>query len=161
MRIHCFRRYRRRSFTIEGITNIDEIDELTGKKLPEGDYLKELAHWLRMLPKPCGIFADNDVTALKVVEVCYALNIAILEEIKLVGCDNNLDICEKSPIPISSVCPDYENAAKLCAKLLEERMVDPSMTPRTVKYPISLEASPSAACAQVRLIMYQFFSLGS
>ena len=104
------------------------------RKLPEGDYLKELAHWLRMLPKPCGIFADNDVTALKVVEVCYVLNIAIPEEIKLVGCDNNLDICEKSPIPISSVCPDYENAAKLCAKLLEERMADPSMTPRTVKY---------------------------
>ncbi len=104
------------------------------RKLPEGDYLKELALWLRKLPKPCGIFADNDVTALKVVEICSALNIAIPEEIKLVGCDNNLDICEKSPIPISSVCPDYENAAKLCAKLLEERMADPSMTPRTVKY---------------------------
>lgn len=26
------------TFTIEGITNIDEIDELTGKNLPEGDY---------------------------------------------------------------------------------------------------------------------------
>lgn len=104
------------------------------RKLPEGDYLKELALWLRNLPKPCGIFADNDITALKVVEVCSALNIAIPEEIKLVGCDNNADICEKSPISISSVCPDYENAAMLCAKLLEERMADPSMTPRTVKY---------------------------
>ena len=104
------------------------------RKLPEGDYLKELALWLRKLPKPCGIFADNDVTALKVVEICSALNIAIPEEIKLVGCDNNTDICEKSPIPISSVCPDYENAAMLCAKLLEERIADPSMTPRTVKY---------------------------
>ena len=104
------------------------------RKLPEGDYLKELALWLRKLPKPCGIFADNDVTALKVVEICSALNIAIPEEIKLVGCDNNTDICEKSPIPISSVCPDYENAAMLCAKLLEERVADPSMTPRTVKY---------------------------
>lgn len=104
------------------------------RKLPEGDYLKELALWLRKLPKPCGTFADNDVTALKVVEICSALNIAIPEEIKLVGCDNNTDICEKSPIPISSVCPDYENAAMLCAKLLEERIADPSMTPRTVKY---------------------------
>ena len=104
------------------------------RKLPEGDYLKELALWLRNLPKPCGIFADNDITALKVVEICSALNIAIPEEIKLVGCDNNADICEKSPISISSVCPDYENAAMLCAKLLKERMEDPSMTPRTVKY---------------------------
>ncbi len=104
------------------------------RKLPEGDYLKELALWLRKLPKPCGIFADNDVTALKVVEICSALNIAIPEEIKLVGCDNNTDICEKSPIPISSVCPDYENAAMLCAKLIEERIADPSVAPRTVKY---------------------------
>ena len=104
------------------------------RKLPEGDYLKELALWLRNLPKPCGIFADNDVTALKVVEICSTLNIAIPEEIKLVGCDNNTDICEKSPIPISSVCPDYENAAMLCAKLIEERIADPSVAPRTVKY---------------------------
>lgn len=104
------------------------------RKLPEGDYLKELALWLRKLPKPCGIFADNDVTALRVVEICSALNIAIPEEIKLVGCDNNTDICEKSPIPISSVCPDYENAAMLCAKLIEERIADPSVAPRTVKY---------------------------
>ena len=104
------------------------------RKLPEGDYLRELALWLRKLPKPCGIFADNDVTALTVVEICSALNIAIPEEIKLVGCDNNADICERSPISISSVCPDYENAAMLCAKLLEERMDDPQLKPHTVKY---------------------------
>ena len=33
-----FSRIDETTFTIEGITNIDEIDELTGKKLPEGDY---------------------------------------------------------------------------------------------------------------------------
>ena len=33
-----FSRINETTFTIEGITNIDEIDELTGKKLPEGDY---------------------------------------------------------------------------------------------------------------------------
>ena len=33
-----FSRINETTFTIEGITNIDEIDELTGKTLPEGDY---------------------------------------------------------------------------------------------------------------------------
>lgn len=33
-----FSRINETTFTIEGITNIDEIDELTGKNLPEGDY---------------------------------------------------------------------------------------------------------------------------
>lgn len=104
------------------------------RKLPEGDYIKELAVWLQNLPKPCGIFADCDRTAQKIVEICSALGIRIPEELKLVGCDNNVQICEQGSVTISSVCPDYENATLLCAELLDMAIRNPSMRPYTVKY---------------------------
>jgi LacI family transcriptional regulator len=107
------------------------------RNIPEGDYLKELADWLGKLPKPCGIFADNDETAKKIVEVCSAIKISIPEEITLVGCDNNILICENSSPTISSVCPDYENAALMCARLLDEQIKSPKTPPCSVRYKVA------------------------
>jgi len=104
------------------------------RRLPEGDYLKALADWLSKLPKPCGIFAANDITAETIVEVCSSIPISIPEEIKLVGCDNNIQICENASTPISSVCIDYDNAGLLCAQQLDKLIKNPSLKPTTVKY---------------------------
>ena len=127
---------REKSFT-EGIRASNLSCSSFKRNLPEGDYLKELANWLRDIPKPCGIFADNDKTAEKIVNICTAVGISIPEEVKLVGCDNDLNICEKASITISSVCPDYENATRLCADLLDQQIQNPKMKPCTIKYGVN------------------------
>lgn len=62
-----------------------------------------LRHWLRELPKPAGLLAQNDQTALRLLEICAALGLAVPAEISLLGVDNDESICEFAFPRLSSI----------------------------------------------------------
>src|SRR2546421_9535804 len=81
-------------------------------------HLKELAAWLKRLPKPAGILACNDNRGRQVLDACAIAELAVPEEVAVVGVDNDEVLCDLSDPPLSSVQPDamrigFEGAAAL------------------------------------------------
>ena len=89
------------------------------------DWLQEferLKEWVSQLPRPVGIVASNDKRARHVLEVCQMLDIAVPDQVAVIGVDNTGFLCRLSSPPLSSVVPDAElvgyEAACLLARLM-------------------------------------------
>lgn len=81
-------------------------------------HLKELAAWLKKLPNPVGILACNDNRGRQVLDACAMSELAVPEQVAVVGVDDDEVICDLSDPPLSSVQPDakrigFEGAAAL------------------------------------------------
>lgn len=94
----------------------------SGKRTAEKGFRARFASWLKKLPKPCGLFAANDLLAVETLNVCHAVGIAVPEEIAVLGVDNDEVSCENVEPTLSSVRPNFEEAGFLCAQLLGERL---------------------------------------
>jgi LacI family transcriptional regulator len=78
--------------------------------------------WLQTLPRPLGIVACNDVRGHHVLDACRVLDIAVPEEVAVVGVDNAQTFCELCDPPLSSVVPDAERIGFEAALLLGRLM---------------------------------------
>jgi LacI family transcriptional regulator len=88
---------------------------------------QQLGDWVLQIPKPVGVMACNDIRAQQLLEVCDRLNIAVPEEVSVVGVDNDEILCSWTSPPLSSVVPDayrpgYE-AARVLNSLMEGKSV--------------------------------------
>ena len=79
----------------------------------------DIGSWLESLPKPCGIFAAHDLVAERVVAEAFARGIAVPDDIAVIGCDDDAQICEHAEVTITSVRLDFPRCAKLVADALE------------------------------------------
>ncbi len=77
-----------------------------------------LSKWVAKLPKPCGIFAANDLRAKDVVDACAAASVSIPQQIMVLGVDDEEFICRQTQPTLSSVVPDFENGGYLAAEML-------------------------------------------
>lgn len=85
-------------------------------------FQEDLTHWLAALPKPVGVMACNDIRGQQIVNLCRQLDLAVPEEVALVGVDNDEILCELSDPPLSSVAPDTLRVGYEAAVLLERMM---------------------------------------
>ncbi len=93
---------------------------------------KQLAQWLRALPKPVGLFACNDDRARQVIDVCHTLALDVPEEVAVVGVDNDEFVCNLSNPAISSVALGVEEAGYRAAQLLDRLMTGGKPGPQTI-----------------------------
>ena len=77
-----------------------------------------LSAWLRALPKPCGVFAANDLRAMNVLDACRMEGLSVAEQIQVVGVDNEPWICEKTSPTLTSIEPDFEGAGSRAAEAI-------------------------------------------
>lgn len=84
--------------------------------------------WLQTLPRPLGIVACNDERGYHVLEACRQLNIAVPEEIAVVGVDNSETFCKLCVPPLSSVLPNAETMGYEAAALLDRLMKGETVT---------------------------------
>lgn len=68
----------------------------------------QIAAWLRTLPKPIGLLAEDDIAAREVIDVCHYSGVAVPEEVTVLGVGNDTLICEISSPTLSSVMIDGE-----------------------------------------------------
>lgn len=80
----------------------------------------QLDNWLLSLPKPIALFACDDSFALRVSEICKINNIAIPDEIALMGVDNDELICNLSDPTISSIVLDVEKGGYEAGRLIDQ-----------------------------------------
>jgi LacI family transcriptional regulator len=79
---------------------------------------RDLARWLRSLPKPCGLLAANDERGRHVLEAARSAGIRVPEELAVLGVDDDEVLCEVAVPPLSSIQLDtrrigFEGAAAL------------------------------------------------
>ena len=80
----------------------------------------DLGAWLKSLPKPCGVFAANDVTAEEVVGAAILNGISIPGELAVLGVDGDERICTNANPPLSSIQLDFIGAGYLAASTLHD-----------------------------------------
>ncbi len=81
-----------------------------------------LERGLKAIPKPAAIFCFRDADAASVLDVCADAELAVPEEVAILGADNNVLICESVRVPLSSVNHDLEGLGYEGAALLHRLM---------------------------------------
>ena len=82
-----------------------------------------LVGWLSRLPSNCGVFATNDQVAQEVLSACVMAGRSVPGDLKVLGVDNVLSVCETCSPTLSSIQIDFEMAGYRAADLLLRRMV--------------------------------------
>lgn len=90
---------------------------------------KTIAHWLKTLPKPCGIFAACDDRAFEILDACREIGLKVPAEVGVLGVNNDPILCENAEPRLSSVQPDFIGEGRLAAELLERMMSGRDLPP--------------------------------
>ena len=88
-----------------------------GHQLPSWeDEIHRVAQWIASRPKPLGLMACNDFRGVQ-LRPCRAANVAVPEEVAVIGVDNETLACELAHPSLSSVIPDCRRIGYEAAKL--------------------------------------------
>ena len=82
----------------------------------------ELVRWLVCLPKPTCVLAAFDKRAAEVIHACDDSNVAIPDQIRILGIDNDEFTCQSTTPQLSSVETDCEKEGYLAAARLNALM---------------------------------------
>jgi LacI family transcriptional regulator len=86
------------------------------------DRRRWLADGLARLEKPLAVFASDYDLAVDILDGAADRGLLVPEQVSLV-CETNDDtMCELAPVPLSSLCHDYEEQAYRAAVLLDQLM---------------------------------------
>ena len=103
-----------------------------------------LTNWLKRLPRPVGIMACYDIMAQKLLDVCRDLDIAVPEEVAVIGVDNDRLLCDLANPPLSSVICNTRRTGFEAASLLDRMMSGEHVGPESVLVePLGVEARQS------------------
>jgi LacI family transcriptional regulator len=83
---------------------------------------RQVASWIKSLPKPVGVLACNDMRGQQVLDASRSAGVSVPEEIAVIGVDNDQVICDFSAPPLSSVIPNTERIGYEAAELLTQMM---------------------------------------
>lgn len=87
----------------------------------------EIGKWLMTLPKPVGIFCANDLRAWQVNAICHELDIAVPNQVAVLGADNDSVPCLFSNPAISSVDTDTFGTGYRAAETLQKILTKNSL----------------------------------
>lgn len=98
-----------------------------GKSSSDKDYSwtrerRRLKAWVEELPKPVGVMACYDFKGQQLLDVCRELDIAVPEQVAVIGVDNDARLCRLCTPPLSSVIPDTLRTGYEAAELLDRMM---------------------------------------
>jgi LacI family transcriptional regulator len=82
----------------------------------------QVRQWLKKLPKPVAVFADHDVSAHDLTNMCQLLGLNVPDDVAILGVDDDELECQLSFPPLSSVAIPAERIGFEAAKLLD-RMI--------------------------------------
>ncbi|WP_044300937.1 substrate-binding domain-containing protein [Rhodopirellula sallentina] len=83
---------------------------------------RQLSSWVDGLPKPIAIFAANDVAGMRLVDACNRADVAVPEQVAVLGADNDEVLDMLTSPPLSSIDPDAARIGFEAARLLD-RMI--------------------------------------
>jgi LacI family transcriptional regulator len=78
--------------------------------------------WLRSLPRPIGIYTPGDLHAMRLLDICRDLKVAVPEEVAILGRSNDMMICEMLRPTLSSLDSDARSVGYAAGELLDRMM---------------------------------------
>jgi LacI family transcriptional regulator len=88
---------------------------------------KSIVAWLQEFEPPFAVMACNDIRGQHVIDACSKLDLAVPEQVAVVGVDNDELLCRICSPPLSSVIPNAEvvgfRAAETLDRLMNAEMV--------------------------------------
>ncbi|TWU19784.1 AraC family transcriptional regulator [Allorhodopirellula heiligendammensis] len=97
------------------------------------DDVGEMFEWLQTLQRPTGLFVCNDIRGQQVLNACRTAQIAVPDDLGVIGVDDDDAICMLCDPPLSSVRPDAERVGYRAAELLHE-MLAGELPHREIEY---------------------------
>lgn len=88
---------------------------------------------LSQLPKPLAVFSTWDIIAAEVIEACIRSELAVPEQVAVLGVDNAEVICECLQIPMSSIDNNLELVGYEGAALLDQ-IIEGRVAPELPQY---------------------------
>ncbi|WP_145362498.1 XylR family transcriptional regulator [Stratiformator vulcanicus] len=80
---------------------------------------KRLVRWIESLPKPAGVMACYDIAAVRLLDACREIGIAVPESVAVIGVDDDPLLCDLSRPSLSSVVPDASRTGRMAAEQLD------------------------------------------
>ena len=90
-----------------------------------------IASWIAELPKPIGILAANDDRGLQLLDACRRIQIAVPDQVAVLGVDNDEYLCDLSLPSLSSIDVNSEETGYRAAALLD-RLMDGKRSPKRI-----------------------------
>lgn len=90
---------------------------------------RRLIAWLKSLPAPTAILAGNDLRGRQILGLCRELDIAVPDQLSVLGVDNDELLCDLTDPPLSSIAPDCERIGLNAASALDAMMNRPRHRP--------------------------------
>ncbi|MCS7306697.1 MAG: substrate-binding domain-containing protein [Thermoguttaceae bacterium] len=81
--------------------------------------MDRVADWVRRLPKPVGVMAANDFRAIQLLDACRRAQVAVPEEVAVIGVDDEEVVGRLANPPLTSVIPDAWRMGWEAAALLD------------------------------------------
>ncbi|WP_428304311.1 XylR family transcriptional regulator [Lacipirellula sp.] len=82
----------------------------------------QLVKWIQQLPKPIGVLTCTDQLGFWFLDACKRANVAVPEEVAVVGCENDESLATMASPPMSSVQFHAERTGYEAAALLDRLM---------------------------------------
>ncbi len=104
----------------------------------------DLAKWLQSLPKPIGMRAAYDFRGQQVLDACRRVDVAVPEEIAVIGAGNDEVLCRLAWPPMTSTDPNPMVIGYEAAALLDRLMNgEPMAGQRILVEPLSISSRQS------------------
>lgn len=91
----------------------------TNLPVDDQNALRRLCAWISTLPRPCGLLAANDLTASFVLAAAKQSNVAVPDELNVIGIDDDETTCETTEPSLSSIRLDFVFGGFLAGQQLE------------------------------------------
>ena len=101
------------------------VHESVARSDPDYTWARErsrLKRWLNKLPRPVGVVACYDIKAQQLLDLCREQDIAVPEELAVIGVDNDELLCDLAEPPLTSVICNTHRTGYLAASLLQRQM---------------------------------------
>lgn len=105
---------------------------------------QQMGRWVLDLPKPVGILACHDDRGHELLNACREVQVAVPDDVAVVGVDNDVVLCELSDPPLSSINSNTEKIGYRAAMLLDQLMAgEITLTGETLMDPSGVVARRS------------------
>lgn len=105
------------------------------KSCPNETSAKRLIHTLEKTGLPVGVFATSDILAVQAMYVLLNKGYLVPEQVAIIGADNNLLVCERAPVPLTSIRLNSFSIGYKASSMLSNRMAGRKVRPTKMVVP--------------------------
>lgn len=156
-------RYSRNIHALLRLAGFREVLREAGEDCLDLEMLAEhgvgVGDWFRgklaELPKPLGLFAEDDLLAARVIETAAEAGWQVPGDLAVVGCGNMDLICELGSVPITSIACPIEEMAYQAAAMLDALMSGKKSPEQSVVFPplgLIARQSTNSVAASLELV---------